>query len=211
MSLRSARPEIRRRLRTESQQLVDRARKKIETAYKGIQVTAEGEAKKNGRLVKFLEYAVGVSEDGKSLRWFHWNKNTDRIAECGEQKFLRLKHWRSGTAKSQLMGTLRTRLDDIAAMTRNRERLGRTELTGKQRGSGSLVRDTVKSVRELMIELSVSLGYRMRDMCRLVRRMSHSNQLWADVLPHVQAMRSEFEEEQKEQQRRRETIICIGM
>jgi hypothetical protein len=98
----------------------DNVGKQMAVAYSGIEVTNEGEATKEGGDLLFLEYKIGVSEDGKSVRWHHWNKNIECVIENGVQKFLKLKHWRSGTFKSKLLSVLRSRMDGIAVMTRRR-------------------------------------------------------------------------------------------
>jgi hypothetical protein len=181
-----------------SVELVDEIGELIAAAYPGIEVTKEGEANKDGEVVNFLEFLIGVSEDGRSLRWHHFNKNIQSVAKEGVQKFLKLKHWQSGTFNKQLLSTVRARLQDIVLMTRSG---GNTAY--EQRGCGCLSRDALQSVMELAAELYLTLGYPLRSLVGLIRGMGRINGLWADLLVGLQAMKSSFEDEEDEVRRRR--------
>lgn len=192
--------------REQSKQLAARVGDMISRAYSGIQVTEEGEATCKGETAKFLEYAVGVQECGDKLRWFHWSKNIGYVGETGRQKFKKLKHWRSGTTKTQLIGTLRTRLDDIAAMTRAEDGVAETSW----RGSGCLQRDLQQSVGELVVEVYVTLGYRLREIVRLIKCMGRTSSMWAEAVSYVQSLKNKLEEEEREKSRGARFKIVYG-
>jgi hypothetical protein len=184
--------------------VADRVGDKISNAYPGITVTDEGGADRTGLEHVFLEFKIGVSDDGKKLRWWHHNKNIEQIASDGKQKFKKLKHWRSGSAKRQMLGTLRARLDAIALMTR------KGFVTGGQRGSGNWKCDVCRSALELFTELHVALQYPLRDLVCLVRRMGRTSELWADILVNVQVMKNEFDVEERLGRRRKQSWRIVG-
>jgi len=159
----------------ESERTVESGVRKLEESYEGITVTAEGEATASGEVVKFLEFAVGLCKDARRLRWFHWNKNVQHLAKTGEQLFKKLRHWSSATFKNYLLGIVRTRFEALVGMTRT------GTSSQEQRGAGNFKLDAIQSVKELSVELIVSLGYRVRDLLGLIRRMGHSDPLWTEI------------------------------
>jgi hypothetical protein len=177
----------------ESKVMVEQVFVKIKNAYPGIKVTDEGECWAGGEAVDFLEYSIGVGGCGAELRWHHKNKNAESILSIGKQKFMKLRPWKSGSYSRQLLGTVRTRLCSMLAMTKNNP--GRS---GGMRGDGDVVRDMIASTSEFVAELHLGLQYPMRALIRLLIAMARTSELWCDVVCAVKQMAQEIENKEEQ-------------
>jgi hypothetical protein len=179
----------------ESEEKIAALGEKIAAAYSGIEVTSEGEATRSGGTVLFLELDIKVGQDGRTLQWHHHSKNIRHVADTGVQKFLKLKHWRSATFKNALMSTVRSRLCDIALLTRE------GEAVTVERGSGNLYRDVIQSTKELVMELHITLGYPMKALIALLMRMGRNSGLWNHVIWYIKKMVNDYEMELRDKEK----------
>ena len=162
---------------TETREMLQAVIEKHHEAYPGITVTREGGADEAGGVLEMLEYKVGVGEAGRCLTWHFNNKNSEQVLNGEGQRLLKLRHWRSGTYSKKLLEIVKSRLVDMATMTK--------EVVGHcatNRGAGDVTRDLKFTVWELLTELHCCLAYPMRPLLNCLKRMAHTSSLWAAVM-----------------------------
>ena len=172
-------------VRGKTEALLMEVLKNHEQAYPGTGVAHGGETDEFGGESRMLEYVIGVSQDGLSLCWHFNNKNSESVFNIGKQRLLKLRHWKSGTYSKNLMNTVRSRLIDMAQMTRHVD-----GTFGGNRGSGDSVRDLKFTVWEFFTELHCCLMYPLRSLLNCAKRLAQSSLQWSNVLDGVLQIKS---------------------